>query len=215
MPVQVLRNKTPSEVFHDVSGFAPQYVYDWKAWLEEPEGPGRRLLFGRILRKWQAARPRPMRRLRHEARHESPYLDDLIEAAAPQIQALGRMTVATFRDLDPSQEHALQSLWNIFSRLPAVEAPASCVGISKAVLLLTNGRIGPALDSRVRSHLGGSRPVNPEAWLDLLRDVSEDIQAFETRHGLRLAETVPPQFSRLECGRLYDMALGPRVSRRQ
>ena len=38
-------------------------------------------LFGRILRKWQAARPGAVRRLRREARHEGPFLDDLLAVA--------------------------------------------------------------------------------------------------------------------------------------
>ena len=42
---------------------------------------------------------------------------------------------------------------------------ASCVGITKAVMLLTDGRIGPALDSQVRLNLGVAKPINAEEWI--------------------------------------------------
>jgi len=106
------------------------------------------------------------------------------------------------------QEEALTSLWAIFSRLPT-SGTASCVGITKAVLLLTDGRIGPAFDSQVRRKLGVGRPATCREWLQTLQDIGEDIAAFETSHG-RLAKAVPFRFAQLAYGRLYDMALGPR-----
>lgn len=86
---------------------------------------------------------------------------------------------------------------------------ASCVGITKSVLLVTDGRIGPAFDRQVRMKLGAGRPSTPQEWLRLLEGVAADIEAFEKRYG-PLSELVPSDFAALAHGRLYDMALGPR-----
>jgi hypothetical protein len=58
------------------------------------------------------------------------------------------------------------------------------VGISKAVLLASNGQIGPALDSQVRDQLRIRAPVSSGEWLHILDDVGADIRAFEAQHGL-------------------------------
>lgn len=111
--------------------------------------------------------------------------------------------------LSHSERTALAGLWNIFSSLQQV-GTASCVAITKAVLLLSDGRIGPAFDSQVRKKLRIGHLLTPADWITALTEVSDDIQAFEGTHGLSLACAVPPQFSNLAYGRLYDMALGPR-----
>jgi hypothetical protein len=163
VPIKSIRNKTPSQVRADVDGFAARYVQDWDAWLiagadTRPE------LFGRILRKWKATRPRALRRVRMEAQHEAPFLDDLLEAAEEPVRALADLSVSTIAERTPAQNEALNTLWTIFSRLPT-SGVASCVGISKAILLLTDGRIGPAFDSQVRMELGVARPVTCSEWL--------------------------------------------------
>jgi hypothetical protein len=86
---------------------------------------------------------------------------------------------------------------------------ASCVGITKAVLLLTDGRIGPAFDSQVRRRLGVARPTTYREWLQALEEIGEDIAVFESAHG-PLTKAVPAHFAQIPYGRLYDMALGPR-----
>jgi hypothetical protein len=79
-------------------------------------------------------------------------------------------------------------------------------------MLLTNGRIGPAFDSIVRKKLGLKDHLkSSEEWIDVLRGISEDVIAFEKRHG-RLADIVPAQLARYHVGRLYDMVLGPGTS---
>jgi hypothetical protein len=205
--VEAIRKKTPRQVRSAVNAFSVRYVEDWDAWVcahrdARPE------LFGRILRKWQATRPVAMRRLRAEAEHRPPFLDDLLKSAAEPLRALGRLTVLTVAHRTPEQDDALTALWTIFSRLPTSGA-ASCVGITKAILLLTDGRIGPAFDSQVRNKLGVGRPATCREWLQTLQDVGEDIAVFESSHG-RLTKAVPARFAQLAYGRLYDMALGPR-----
>ena len=207
MAVEALRNKTPRELRRAVNGFSLRYVEDWNAWLHARQNE-RPQLFGRILRKWQATRPVAMRRLKAEAQHRPPFLEDLLRSAAEPLRLLGRLTVVRIAHRTREQDKALTKLWTNFSRLSTADVP-SCVGISKAVLLLTNGRIGPALDSRVRRALGVRPPTTARAWLTVLEDVAKDIAAFEASHG-PLTNAVPARFAHLAYGRLYDMALGPR-----
>jgi hypothetical protein len=56
------------------------------------------------------------------------------------------------------------------------------VGITKAVLLMTNGRIGPAFDSTVREKLGA----------DLIATSSDRITLLEHVAERRLFEHLPP-----------------------
>jgi hypothetical protein len=207
VPIAAISNKTPAQLRAEVDGFAARYVQDWDNWLTM-RSEGRPLLFGRILRKWQATRPLPMRRLSKEARHGAPFLDDLLEAAAEPLRLVAGCNVLTISERTPEQTQAFQTLWKVFAQLP-LAGEASCVGITKALLLLTEGRIGPALDSRVRAKLGVARPANCLEWLRLLQEVAEDIAAFERLHG-PIANIVPVRFAKLAYGRLYDMALGPR-----
>lgn len=207
MPVEAIRSKTPREVRAAVNEFARRYVVDWDTWLVAHRN-ARPELFGRILRRWQATRPLAMRRLRAEAQHGAPFLDDLFESATGPLYALGDLTVLTVAQRVPQQDEALAALWDVFSHLPTTGL-ASCVGITKAVLLLTDGRIGPAFDSQVRTKLGVGRPATCGDWVQILQDVGEDIAAFESTHG-PLAKAVPSRFAHLAYGRLYDMALGPR-----
>jgi hypothetical protein len=158
VPIVAIRHKTAAQLRADVDGFAPRYVDDWDRWLgmSRQERP---MLLGRILRKWQATRPRPMRRLRDEAQHGAPFLDDLLEDAAEPLGVVASCSLVTIADRTARQEEAFRMLWANFARLPLSGGP-SCVGITKAVLLLTEGRIGPALDSRVRVKLGVARPAD-------------------------------------------------------
>ncbi|MFQ5830941.1 MAG: hypothetical protein ACE5JD_17570, partial [Candidatus Methylomirabilia bacterium] len=162
----------------------------------------------RILRKWQATRPLAMRRVKEEADHGAPFLDDLLESAQEPLRTLADLTVLTIARRAPQEDEALAALWRIFSRLPT-SGVASCVGITKAVLLLTDGRIGPAFDSQVRKKLGMGRPPTCGEWLQTLQEIGEDIAMFESTHG-PLPKAVPARFAQLGYGRLYDMALGPR-----
>lgn len=207
MSIEAIRKKTAMQIRVDVEGFAARYVQDWDAWLgatvdRRPE------LFGRVLRKWQATRPRPMRRLRTEAIHERPYLDDLLEEAEEPLRALAALSVSKIAERTPAQNEALDALWTNFLRLPT-SGEASCVGITKAILLLTDGRIGPAFDSQVRKKLGVARPATCSEWLHHLEEIGEDIATFERANG-PITKVVPGRFAELAYGRLYDMALGPR-----
>jgi len=149
-----------------------------------------------------------MRRPKAEASHQPPYIEDLLHEAVPHVAVLGELTVADLALASADHINALHGLWATFSKLPQ-KGPASCVGITKAILLLTNGRIGPAFDSTVRNKLGLKNHLkSSEEWVGVLRGISEDIHAFEERHG-NLAEIVPEPFAKYQVGRLYDMVLAP------
>jgi len=207
--IDVLQKKTPTEVLRAVSGFAMKYTHDWDLWLAVAPAE-RSAVFAKTLGRWQAVRPKALRRIRarsHE--HRSPYIEDLLESAEPNLETLEGFFVGRAAALTSRERRALSRLWSLFEKLPQ-RGHASCVGITKAVLLLSDGRIGPALDSRVRRQLRRNHIESPSDWADLLDDVSNDIRAFEARSGKTLARSVPRRFSALASGRLYDMALGPR-----
>ena len=207
MAIRALQELEPAEVRVALASFRPTYVRDWDRWLSTPIGR-RPIVMGEILRKWQATRPYPMRRAQHDATHPSPYIDDLLKAASGPVSSLTTLDVTwmILRSAEPSA--ALNELWSIFSGL-TTKGVASCVGISKAVLLATDGRIGPALDSNVRNTLGVRHPTSASQWLDVLEDVGSDISAFEKQHG-SLSTVVPHAFANLGYGRIYDMVFGPK-----
>ena len=159
---------------------------------------------GKLLGPWQCGVCEPRRGT------SLPFLRILLTSASECIETLGNLNVLTIRERTESQGQALMDLWRILGQLPT-SGTASCVGISKALLLLTNGRLGPAFDSKVRRQLGIGKPlsVTCAVWIATLEEIAEDIRAFEAAHG-SLAKAVPQRFAHLAYGRLYDMALGPR-----
>lgn len=203
-----IRNLTPAQVRAAVEGFSGGYVNDWAWWLTVPANRRPQVL-GQILRRWQATRPQPMRRTKAEATHGPPHLEDLFADAQDPLRVLGTMDVAGIRGRSESQDAALRALWADFERLPT-SGIASCVGITKGVLLVSDGRIGPAFDSQVRERLGIGRPTTSAEWLEILEDIGDDIAGFEGAHGA-LSAVVPERYAHLATGRLYDMALGPRA----
>lgn len=111
------------------------------------------------------------------------------------------------RQRTKTQERSLRSLWGNFSRITAT-GEASCVGITKLILLVTDGRIGPAFDSTVRTSLRLEPPHYSTDWIGTLDRIADDLAAFESLHG-PLANAVPKRFGHLAVGRLYDMVFGP------
>ena len=197
-----------------VETFSSSYVEDWDAWLSTNSSV-RPAQLGRILRKWQACRPNRMRRDAASAMHQAPYLDHLLDLATPHIQAL-----STFDIADPSALQtatyttALDHLWDVFEQLSydgrVREGLAGSVGISKAVMLVTDGRVGPSFDSSVRTALKVGEINHRAQWRNALGIVNADIQKFQRRTGVSFSAAKPSKFASLENGRIYDMALGPR-----
>jgi hypothetical protein len=188
--IAFLAQMSPDEVRVAIAQFSKKYKEDWKQWTNGYQSslPPESLIaskFGSILRKWQAARPRPMRRPRSEAVHAPPYLEDLLAEAWPHLEDMGNLSVREIKTAAPQQIKALLALWDIFRNLTS-QGKATCVGITKSVLLLTEGRIGPAFDSTVRCRLRIGQPLSGKTWIEDLCLISDDISSFETRNGVRL-----------------------------
>lgn len=195
-----------------VNRFAVQYEDDWNCWLNtQPNARPRQL--GIVLRRWQACRPNRMRRTQTENTHDAPYLEDLINQATQYIQALQAFDIREEMSFSTNNSKALVELWNIFQNLSyhgrARNGLAGVVGISKAILLLTDGRVGPAFDSEVRGHLGTGNVINSNQWIEALRTANQDIEAFERNNQTIIQEAAPQRCAHLNTGRIYDMALGP------
>jgi hypothetical protein len=148
-----------------------------------------------------------------EANHGQPYLDDLLLQSQEILPDFDAFELRSADEIDEEIERLLARLWDIFQRLSfagrARNGLAGVVGVSKAVLLLTEGRIGPAFDSEVRRKLRTGKILTPTDWIANLRKVAEDIAEFERSNHCDLREAVPTEFAHLHYGRLYDMVLGP------
>jgi len=207
---------TVYQIQQRIRSFDASYVDDWNSWLRvrrdcplhqtAPE-------FGRILRRWQACRPNKMRRCRVEASHEAPFLEDIVERGENAAVALDAFDLRHANTMSHTIENALLDLWAIFEDLSygsrSRNGLAGVVGISKAVLLLTEGRVGPAFDSTVRKRLGTGDISTAKSWTTNLKRVAEDITQFEELNQCTLKEAVPTEYRSLSYGRLYDMILGP------
>lgn len=203
----VIRRYSPARFRAAVARMRPHYQDDWQHWLTTPASE-RPATFVRILGRWQATRPRPMRRLRSGAdEHPPPYIEDLLDAVVEPVGVFEHFRLGRSR-LRVAHREALREIWRVFQRLRQDDS-ATCVAITKAAMLMTDGRVGPALDSRVRSALGLRHIPDADAWALVIEAASRDVAAFEAKHG-RLQKVVHPAFSHLASGRLYDMALGPR-----
>jgi hypothetical protein len=152
--------------------------------------------------------------------HPAPYIEDLLAAAATHVAALQSFVLGSGNSSTTSEDNAILALWEIFEQLsypsgnPNRKRPsprqgrAGVVGISKATMLVTDGRVGPAFDSRVRKALQIRVVDTAPQWLDAVRLASDDVREFESRNGTTLQAA--SEFGDLHSGRIYDMALGPR-----
>lgn len=212
----VISRLTVEQIQNRVLSFENKYIDDWNRWLrvrrnypQEQSAPE----FGRILRKWQACRPNKMRRCRDYANHGAPYLEDLFQIGIGALNALTEFDFRKAISVNQEGENELLKLWDIFTELSyegkCRNGRTGVVGISKAVLLLTEGRVGPAFDSNVTNQLGIGEILTAARWIECLKDVAKDIKQFERLNKCKLGEAVPRKFSNLHYGRLYDMILGP------
>lgn len=203
-----------------IARFNPVYVQHWNNWLKTPD-QYRPQELKLILGRWQACRGNSIRQLATTGTtiHPAPYIEDLFVQALPHAKILSNFNMAKPDSFNTETIQALHELWKTFEKLsyerfnPARKKKAprqgltGVVGISKATMLVTNGRVGPAFDSKVRDGLQLKRKIeNASDWIKALRTASEDICAFET-----INKTTLQIASRLDlpAGRIYDMALGP------
>ena len=211
--VRFLSRMSPTdvvEVFDDYYQNRRVGVQRWKRWCQICASHGIDSLeavsvWGETLRKWQAGRPKPLRRPEVEAMHSPPYLEEIHKQALVQVRVLGNVSLRTVDDLSLTQKNALDALWRVLRDI-TYNGQVRCVGITKAAMLLTEGRFGPAFDSRVREKLGLKRAHTAEDWLAQLRAIRLDLVAFEDKYGVILENLVPTKVGPLAVGRAYDVA---------
>jgi hypothetical protein len=210
-----LSEMTVDQVRQRLQLFSRTYVEDWAAWLHVDRKNIQQTasLFGQILRRWQACRPNAMRRPAQQANHDPPFLEHLVAQCGSAVQALGNFEMNNPDAVVGPIEQALTQLWQVLMHLSfrgcVRGGLAGVVGISKATLLLTEGRVGPAFDSVVRRHLGIGPIADCGSWVSRIRNVAGDIGQFESNQGLPLREAAPEEFRAFHRGRLYDMVFGP------
>lgn len=205
--VQFIRELSADAVRHRLRSFSEVYKSDWARWssltasmpLTSPETLAE---FRRILGRWQAVRPRPLA--------GNADLTALVADVSAELDVLTDVDLRNIVDITPVQESALLTLWQQVRTRAAGRGVAGCVGITKVVMLLTKGRIGPALDSRVRTELRLPPFDDGAGWLNALMAISEDLRAFESRTHVRIEQLVERQWRPVAVGRAYDMAAGPR-----
>jgi hypothetical protein len=202
-----------------IARFNPKYASDWTVWMATLASNRPREL-KRILGRWQACRGNTLRDV-HAATptvHCPPYIDDLLALAQPHVVTLGPFDIRLAGSFTASACNAILALWSIFEQVsyarlnPKRKRPpprgglAGAVGISKAAMLVTDGRVGPAFDSKVTRKLGLRKIQNAQEWLSAIKLASSDIVAFESARGTTLQSASGLS---LHSGRIYDMALGP------
>lgn len=213
-----LSSKTAAEVEAEIKSFDVRYKRDWQSWMKvyEASSLSSAEVAGTcraVLSKWQAVRSktkgRTIRLLRHAA-VDAPCFEDLLASASEPIRILGRTTIRDVRTVGATGRDALSCLWEVFRDLPTI-GRANAVGITKAIKLVTGGRIGPALDSEVRGHLGIKEPRTAGEWITVLECVAEDLDAFESTNKCRLEDLVEAEWLPVAPGRAYDMVFGPKA----
>ncbi len=101
-------------------------------------------------------------------------------------------------------------MWQVFEDGLCVRGKATEVGVTKAILLVTKGRLGPAFDSNVKTRLNAWYVTDAKTYLEALAAVAIELAAFET-HAQRRIESLALEAGRpAEAGRVVDMVLGPR-----
>jgi hypothetical protein len=208
---------TDSEAHERMRMFSVAYKQDWKDWVAvagevRSDADVVAAAFRRVLRRWSAVRSRMkgrvVRHCRTSADADDLCLDDLIAEARPFLNELGTLSLRDVSSLTHRQERALRMLWEIFRDLPT-HGSANAVGITKAVKLLTLGRIGPAFDAVVCRNIQVQAPCSADEWIAALGAISEDLRYFERRSERRLEDLVEPAWRPVAVGRAFDMLAGP------
>jgi hypothetical protein len=162
--------------------------------------------FGDTLRRWNACRRRGGVR---------EHMAELLQSVLPYVESLQSSSLREF--ISPSQEESssIMELWSVLESGLCLSKPASEVGISKSIMLLTRGRIGPAFDSTVRDAFGLRRINNARELLEVYKAVANDLRQFEHVNHVNLEELVPTGRESIGVGRIVDMVAGPRAKATQ
>ena len=208
----MLADYSPEEISRILEKYESDDAQQWLSWVHlhrsgEPEEISEE--FSGMLRKWKACRPYRVRRSRKEKAHRAPFMDDILDEAASHLDNLSDFELAGTPVIGDSHARSLGNLRNIFKHLCYKDSPdegkAGIVGISKATMMLTDGRIGPVFDSIVREKLKTGDIPDAESWIAALEAVGEDIHRFEVDNGCSLRECIPAHLSEFHTGMIYDI----------
>lgn len=208
----ILEYLSPSDVRERINRFPRRYVQDWKNWLAVSmcfdAGPTTIPIpvaekFGEILWNWRACG-------RFQRPLDAVELLETLKKALPFVHALGASDLRTFRFPTDSLRKLIRSLWIIFYNGFCKKGTAGDVAITKAILLATRGRIGPAFDSNVQSASGIFYIPDSENLVSFLSSLAAQIHIFEDQHGVRIESLVPVDRGPVAIGRAIDMLLGPK-----
>jgi hypothetical protein len=206
MKIEFLRNKRRQEVQALIQGFSSDYCYDLHSLSKITEkygtfSPQSSKALIQLLNKWTACRP---------SRTNKEILPLLIDLNS-DLRTISNLDLRNIRQASSNEKEALDRIWSeLFNRI-CIPKKLTGVAPSKAILILTNGRLGPALDSNTRARLGLQDIVSSVQYVTILSAISEDIAAFEKANApILLEELVPEEWKPVFVGRAYDMATGPR-----
>jgi hypothetical protein len=197
--------------------FSDSYKGDWRQWIAVAQSapldsPATATAFRDVLRSWQAVRSKTKGRVVRPCRAATPSgelcMEELLAEALAYVKELGDFTLRDAATPSSRQARALKFLWEVFRALPT-SGTANAVGITKAVKLVTLGRVGPALDTVVRDRLNIEEPRSGEDWVAVLGGISGDLLTFEKRRRVSLEDLVDKKWRPVAVGRAYDMVAGP------
>jgi hypothetical protein len=133
-----------------------------------------------------------------------------LDSVAEPLRLLGAANLRSFHTSGPALTQAISGLWQIFESGLCGRGRATEVGVTKAILLVTKGRIGPAFDSNVKMELNAWHVLGWKPYLGALTDLADDLAIFEARESAKLEELATRAGRPAEVGRVMDMVLGPR-----
>lgn len=206
MEIEFLRNKQREKVANLIQGFSIRYVTDLKNFATTTEhygliSPQTAKQLCRLIGKWHGCRPSPV------SKNLLPLLTDL----DADLKAIATIDLRSILRASSNEMEAISQIWSSLMNQICDNKPQSEVAASKAMLILTNGRLGPALDSNARKSLRLPRIQSSGDYLAFLLAISEDVAAFEKANSpILLEDLVPKEWCPVLVGRAYDMAIGPR-----
>jgi hypothetical protein len=205
---------TTSEVLELIKDFDRGYVNDWNRWLRvshdcDFQVTGIPFLvaseFRQIMWKWRACRPKPYR--------SATDLQSTLDSATEPLKRMGSADLRSLQAPSDVLTDAICGLWRIFEDGLCSKGKATEVGVSKAILLVTKGRIGPAFDSNVKTALNAWYVRDCGTYIKALGEIASQLAGFEDREGTTLDDLAKQAGRPAEVGRALDMVLGPRGAR--
>jgi len=203
-----LRTLTTEQLKDSLRGFNRRFHRDWTCWVAESQhgltAPATVSLFQATLKSWNPCRG-PKGGVRRS-------VGSAIECTLPHLRALSGVSLRSFVDPSPQQCERILQLWNVLNPSICCNTDAGGVGVSKAIMLLTNGEIGPALDGNVRGAFGMSIINSADDLVRAYSAIATDLRDFEDWNDITV-EDLARQVYPSDCiavGRIVDMIGGPR-----